>query len=103
MLRTPYKVFNPNARGPPTTWTTLRHDGPDHLELRGRVFPGHQMALITSGCGPQEAVFNPNDASRAVLAAALQASRGTKEMIHTLSYPPACHLFGCAGLPRDGP
>ena len=34
------------------TWTILRTDGPNHLGLRCNAFPGHQMALVTSGCAP---------------------------------------------------
>ena len=36
----------------PTTWTILRHDGPNHLGLLYNVLPAHQMALIISGCVP---------------------------------------------------
>ena len=35
-----------------TTCTILRHDGPNHLGLRGNALPEHQMALLTSGCVP---------------------------------------------------
>ena len=34
----------------PTAWTTLQKDGPNHLGLRYNDLPGHQIALITSGC-----------------------------------------------------
>ena len=37
---------------PPTIWTVLRHDGPDHLGVWYNALPGHQMALTTSGCVP---------------------------------------------------
>ena len=37
---------------PPTTWTTIQNDDPNHLGLRCNAFPAHQMALITSGCVP---------------------------------------------------
>ena len=37
------------VRGP-TTWTTTRHDGPNHLGLWCDALPEHQMALITSDC-----------------------------------------------------
>ena len=40
------------VRDPPTAWTVLQHDGPDHLGLRCNAFPDHQMALIASGCAP---------------------------------------------------
>ena len=33
----------------PTTWTILRHDGPDPLGLWCNALPEHQMALIASG------------------------------------------------------
>ena len=32
------------------TMSILRQDGPNHLGLWCKVLPGHQMALITSGC-----------------------------------------------------
>ena len=38
---------------PPTTWTTLQQDGPDHLGLWYNALPDHQMALITSDCRPK--------------------------------------------------
>ena len=37
---------------PPTTWTILQNDDPNHLGMRCNAFPEHQMALITSGCVP---------------------------------------------------
>ena len=40
----------------PATWTTLQHDGSNHLGLWCNMIPEYQMALITSGygsaCGP---------------------------------------------------
>ena len=36
--------------GAPTTWTVLQQHGPNHLGMRCNALPGHQMALITSGC-----------------------------------------------------
>ena len=36
----------------PATWTILQQDGPNHLGLWHNVLPGHQIALITSGCVP---------------------------------------------------
>ena len=37
-------------RGTPTAWTVLEHDGPAHLGLWYTAPPGHQLALIASGC-----------------------------------------------------
>ena len=45
------ELINETVRNP-TTWTILRHDGPNHLGLRYNVLPAHQMALIASGCVP---------------------------------------------------
>ena len=42
--------LHPQHRSPPTTWTILQQDGPDHLGLWHHVPPEHQTALITSGC-----------------------------------------------------
>ena len=36
----------------PARWTILQHDGPNHLGLLYNALPGHQMALIASGCVP---------------------------------------------------
>ena len=34
-------------------WAIIQRDGPNHLGLRYNALPGHQMALIASGCaGP---------------------------------------------------
>ena len=41
-----------------TTWTMIRHDGPNHLGLRCDAILEHQMALITSVCA-QAAVTAP--------------------------------------------
>ena len=38
------------GRSPLTTWTIIRHDGPNHLGLRCEALLEKQMALITSGC-----------------------------------------------------
>ena len=35
-----------------TAWTVHQDDGPNHLGLRCNALPGHQTALLTSGCGP---------------------------------------------------
>ena len=42
--------------GRPTTWTVLQKDGSDHLGLWYNALPEHQMALITSGCVPEQGV-----------------------------------------------
>ena len=43
-------VRNDQVRDP-TTWTILRHDGPNHLgDCCAMWLPEHQMALITTGC-----------------------------------------------------
>ena len=66
---TVHRVVNPSVEGaattphrysspffievwPPTTWTALQKDDPNHLELRCKALPEHQMALITSGLCP---------------------------------------------------
>ena len=36
----------------PTTWTTLLSDGTNHLGMCCNALPGHQIAVITSGCAP---------------------------------------------------
>ena len=38
-----------------TTWTTLQHDGPNHLGLSYNAVSELQMALITSDCVPVRA------------------------------------------------
>ena len=37
---------------PPTTWTILEQDGPNHLDCDAMRLREHQMALITSDCVP---------------------------------------------------
>ena len=43
-------VNDSNAENTSVKWTILQHNGADHLGLWRDALPGHQMALITSGC-----------------------------------------------------
>ena len=44
--------LNRLVRAPPTTWTILQHNGPDHLRLCCDALSKHQMVLITSRLSP---------------------------------------------------
>ena len=65
---------------PPTTWTVLQQDGPNHLGLWHSLLPEHQLALITSGCVPLQVHSHWGSRARA-----LEAEAAGEAMVGVLS------------------